>query len=91
MGLAALKDSVPDIKHNPEILAFLSSYADIGFMSLIMFVGVGTILTLLVQSSSAAMALTLVRGKYRNNNHSRISFNYWKCSREKGGKSALNI
>ena len=60
MGLAELKDSVPDIKHNPEILAFLSSYADIGFMSLIMFVGVGTILTLIVQSSSAAMALTLV-------------------------------
>lgn len=60
IGLAYLKDSVPDLKSNPEILEFLSAYTDLGFLSLLLFVGIGTIITLVVQSSSAAMALTLV-------------------------------
>jgi len=60
MGLDALKHAVPDLKSNPEILAFLSDYADMGYFSTLIFIGVGTILTLVVQSSSAAMALTLV-------------------------------
>ena len=60
MGLDALKQSVPDLRSNPEILAFLAGYADMGLWSSLMFIGVGTVLTLIVQSSSAAMALTLV-------------------------------
>ena len=60
MGLDELKNSVPDLKQNPEFLSFLSNYADMGYLSTIIFIGVGTILTLVVQSSSAAMALTLV-------------------------------
>lgn len=60
MGLALLKDSVPDLRTNPEILAFLSNYTDLGFLSILMFVGIGTVITVVVQSSSAAMALTLV-------------------------------
>ena len=60
MGLDELKNSVPDLKQNPEFLSFLSSYADRGIISPLIFIGVGTILTLVVQSSSAAMALTLV-------------------------------
>ncbi len=60
MGLAALKGAVPDLKHNPEILDFLQHYTDLGYLSIIMFVGIGTIVTLVVQSSSAAMAITLV-------------------------------
>ncbi|WP_421893976.1 Na/Pi cotransporter family protein [Marinoscillum sp.] len=60
LGLAYLKDAVPDLKSNPEILAFLSQYSDLGFLSVILFVGIGTLLTVIVQSSSAAMALTLV-------------------------------
>lgn len=60
MGLALLKDSVPDINSNPEILKFVSRWSDLGFISIIIFVGVGTLLTVVVQSSSAAMALTLV-------------------------------
>lgn len=60
MGLALLKDSVPDLKANPEILEFLSHYTDLGYLSIVLFVGIGTILTVVVQSSSAAMALTLV-------------------------------
>ena len=60
MGLALLKDSVPDIKSNPEILAFVAEWSDMGFLSIVIFVGIGTLMTVIVQSSSAAMALTLV-------------------------------
>ncbi len=60
IGLSELKNAVPDIKSNPEVLNFLAGFADISFLSRLMFVGVGTLLTIVVQSSSAAMALTLV-------------------------------
>jgi len=60
MGLDELKHAVPDLKQNPGFLSFLADYADKGYFSTIIFIGVGTILTLVVQSSSAAMALTLV-------------------------------
>ncbi|MEQ9280256.1 MAG: Na/Pi cotransporter family protein, partial [Balneola sp.] len=60
IGLSYLKESVPDLKANPEILEFLAQYTDLGFLSTLLFVGIGTILTVTVQSSSAAMALTLV-------------------------------
>jgi len=60
MGLSLLKDAVPDLKSNPEILEFLGRYTDLGFLSILIFVGIGTFITVIVQSSSAAMALTLV-------------------------------
>ena len=59
MGLDALKNAVPDIKNNPEVLYFLSTFSSHGMLSTIFFVGVGTLLTVVIQSSSAAMALTL--------------------------------
>ncbi len=59
LGLAYLKHSVPDIKSNPELLEFLTGYTNMGFLSLLLFVLVGTLLTVVVQSSSAAMAITL--------------------------------
>ena len=60
MGLSALKDSVPDLKHNPEILEWITALNDLGYGSIILFVIFGTILTVIVQSSSAAMAITLI-------------------------------
>ncbi len=57
-GLSELKNAVPDIKSNPEILNFLGAYAESGFLSNLFFILAGTILTILVQSSSASMALT---------------------------------
>lgn len=60
MGLSLLKDAVPDLGSNPQILEFLSGYTNMGFWSVLLFVGIGTIITVVVQSSSAAMALTLV-------------------------------
>jgi len=60
IGLDELKHAVPDLKGNPDILQFLSSFSDYGMLSRLAFIGVGTVLTIVVQSSSAAMALTLV-------------------------------
>lgn len=59
MGLEALKDAVPDLNSNPEFLHFLANYTGMGILSTIIFVLVGTMLTIIVQSSSAAMTLTL--------------------------------
>ncbi|WP_416885491.1 Na/Pi cotransporter family protein [Marinospirillum sp.] len=60
IGLEFIKGAVPDINNNPEMFAFLDAFTDYGFLSLLLFVLVGTILTLLTQSSSAATAITLV-------------------------------
>ena len=60
MGLDFLKDSMPDLQNNPEVLAFVSDFADLGFLSTIIFLLIGTILTIIVQSSSATVAITLI-------------------------------
>jgi len=60
LGLEFMKDSVPDINSNPEILSFLSNYTDLGLGSFLIFLAIGSLLTVLIQSSSATMALTLV-------------------------------
>ena len=60
MGLELLKSNVPDLQTNPGILEFLSRYTDLGFGSVLIFLGIGTLLTVVVQSSSATMAITLI-------------------------------
>lgn len=60
IGLEFIKNAVPNISENPEMFAFLDGFTDYGFWSTLMFVFVGTALTLLTQSSSAATAITLV-------------------------------
>ena len=60
IGLQFLKDAVPDIKQNPEILEFLTRYTDLGFWSVLLFLFIGSLLTIIIQSSSATMALTLI-------------------------------
>lgn len=60
IGLEFIKDAVPNIQDNPEMFAALDALTGYGFGSIVLFVFVGTILTLLTQSSSAAMAITLV-------------------------------
>lgn len=60
IGLEFIKDSVPDIQENPQILEFLNRFTDYGFGTTLIFVVVGTMLTLITQSSSAATTITLV-------------------------------
>jgi len=59
LGLSFLKSSMPDIKQHPEILQFLSDFTNRGFLSYLIFILAGTLITVIVQSSSAAMAITL--------------------------------
>ena len=60
MGLQALKANAPDLGANPEMLAFVQNYADMGFFSIILFLFIGAILTMIVQASAATMAITLI-------------------------------
>ncbi len=60
IGLQFLKESVPGINGDDGALDFLASFTDLGFVSVLIFVAVGTLLTIVIQSSSATMALTLV-------------------------------
>ena len=60
IGLDFIKNGVPNIQQNPEMFQFLDQFTEFGFLSIALFVVVGTVLTLLTQSSSAAMAITLV-------------------------------
>lgn len=60
IGLQFLKEAMPDINEHPGILEFLQNYTDAGFWSVLLFLIIGTLLTVVIQSSSATMALTLV-------------------------------
>ncbi len=58
LGLEFLKTSMPPV--DSGVLEFLSNYVDMGYGSILIFVLIGALVTLIIQSSSAAMALTLV-------------------------------
>ena len=60
MGLTLLKSNAPDLSHNPDMLAFVQNYTDMGFFSVLLFVLIGTLLTMIVQASAATMAITLI-------------------------------
>lgn len=60
LGLSLMKGAVPDLKETPEVLAFITKWSGHGFASVLLFLVFGTILTLILQSSSATIALTLI-------------------------------
>ena len=60
LGLSLMKESVPDLRQTPEVLSFIQGWTQYGFGSVLIFLVFGTILTLVLQSSSATMALTLI-------------------------------
>ena len=60
MGLSYLKNNAPDLSQNPDMLSFVQDYTDMGFISILLFVGIGTVLTMIVQASAATMAITLI-------------------------------
>jgi len=59
MGLGLLKDAVPTLDADSWLIQFFVRFSDYGFAGRVMFVLMGTLVTIVVQSSSAAMALTL--------------------------------
>ena len=60
MGLSYLKANAPDLNANPEMLAFVQNYTDMGFFSILLFLFIGTIRTMIEQASAATMAITLI-------------------------------
>lgn len=60
LGLSLMKNSVPDLRQTPEVLSFIQGWQGYGFGSTLIFLTLGVILTLVLQSSSATMALTLI-------------------------------
>ena len=60
LGLSLMKESVPDLRETPEVLSFIQNWTSYGFGSVMIFMVFGTVLTLVLQSSSATMALTLI-------------------------------
>jgi phosphate:Na+ symporter len=59
MGLSELKDAVPTLSQDSALVQFFINYKDIPVISTLLFVLLGTLVTVVVQSSSAAMALTM--------------------------------
>ena len=60
MGLDMISKYVPDLQTNPEMFAFLQRYASMGFGSVLIFCVVGLLVTMVIQSSAATFAITLI-------------------------------
>ena len=60
MGLDMISKYVPDLQSNPEMFAFLQKYTSLGFGSVLIFTLVGLLVTMVIQSSAATFAITLI-------------------------------
>jgi len=60
LGLQFLKNSLPGIDESSPIISFISSIADQGTGKYLIYASAGLFITLLIQSSSATIALTFV-------------------------------
>lgn len=60
LGMEFMKDSVPNLQENPAALEFLNQYTNMGYGSILLFMIIGSIMTIIMQSSSATMAITLI-------------------------------
>jgi len=59
MGLYYLRQSIPDVNQNDTLFAWLRQYSGTGFLSILAYVMIGGFITAIIQSSSAAIALTI--------------------------------
>lgn len=59
MGLDFLKSSVPDMNTESVALEWLQRYSNMGFLSVLLFLMFGVLFTIIVQSSSVAVAITI--------------------------------
>jgi len=60
LGIQFLKNSLPDINENSPILAFFTTISNQVTFKYLIFAGAGLIVTMIIQSSSATIALTIV-------------------------------
>ena len=62
MGLAAIRANVPDLSKSPEIFEALKNYTQMGYGSILLFMAVGLVVTMIIQSSAATFAIVLIMG-----------------------------
>lgn len=60
LGLSMISKYVPDLQSNPEMFSFLQQYSNMGFGSILIFLLVGVLITMVIQSSAATFAITLI-------------------------------
>lgn len=60
MGLDLISKYVPNLQGNPEMLQFVTNYTTLGLWSVLIFFALGIIVTMVVQSSAATFAITLI-------------------------------
>lgn len=60
VGMRLLKGAMPNLEQYPALLQSLASLGGLGFWSVLLFVAIGAVLTCILQSSSATMAITLL-------------------------------
>ncbi|MBP5364741.1 MAG: Na/Pi cotransporter family protein [Bacteroidales bacterium] len=60
MGIHFLRITMPYATSLPSLAEFVNDYCQLGTLSIIIFLAIGTAITILVQSSSATMAFTIV-------------------------------
>lgn len=60
VGMQLLKGAMPNLEQYPALLQSLASLGGHGFWSVLLFVAIGAVLTCILQSSSATMAITLL-------------------------------
>jgi len=59
LSINFLQGAIPSFGDNPEMLRSLEKYTNYGILSRILFVFVGSIIAVILQSSTAAMAITM--------------------------------
>ncbi len=60
MGLDLISAYVPNLQENPSMLKFVTDYTTMGFGSVLIFFGLGIVVTMVAQSSAATFAITLI-------------------------------
>ena len=60
LGLSIMKEAIPaDFAQNPQVVAWISRFAPTNLFNLLILIFSGAVLTIILQSSSAVMAMTL--------------------------------
>lgn len=60
VGMDLLQTAMPNLEDYPNFLRSLAKMSQYGFLSILLFVAIGALLTCVVQASAAMMAITLV-------------------------------
>ena len=60
VSLSFLRNSIPNLQNNPDLILWMKNYTHFGFISTLLFVFAGIVLTIIIQSSSAFIAFIFV-------------------------------